>query len=208
MLLAGTGRTPVSAMLAVPDERAAAEIFRLSEALERVATIPDVKKVIAMAAAIDSATRSLAVSERIRRDAAILVVRAERRLGQLTAAIPKRLKWQGAKPDPNGPNKDKTIKEHALPRWRVRRAEGLAAATDQVFEKAIADSPRVTVGKIVDDVDPRQKRHHPLKGYHQIARDMLDKLNELRSARASPTFAECQAFADAIGRVDRQVYKP
>ncbi len=196
----------------VPEERMTLEIERISNALFKVTTIQDVKKICAMAEALEAASRNLSASERVRKDAAILVIRAERRLGELSRLIPH---GRSGRPGPGAsksPSRRKVLEAHDIAHSRAQIAEELAAIPAPEFDRALASQARPSArGVLVLRGSPQRKQWErassklsEVRAYSKLAQDAVNFVQRLSLAKRAPTASEARQFADRLACLERE----
>lgn len=176
----------------VPDESALAMIESCAGSIELVASIPDVKRAITMAEAVAAVTRKIDASERVKRAAALLVIRAEVQLGRLTKQIPQGRRGGAALKNPGQPTKNKVLEQHGLHRFRCNVAEKLAGTPEDVIEQALDRAKSKTVMGVATELGFRQRfaKQAPRSAMQKLAKDAIELLDRCRTQMRAPTQKE------------------
>lgn len=185
----------------VPDEKAVRAIEGCANAIFNATTIADVKRVMSQAEAVAAWVKTTEASERVRRDAAHLLIRAERRLGEITATIPRAIPQGGGRPTANfvpakNPNSRSSIlSKHGLDEKRIRNAEKMAALPAPVFERTLAAiGDRATPTTFAQEMGWQAKVRAVPMGMRTLAEDAVKLLDECCKKGRAPRRDEVNKF--------------
>lgn len=129
----------------VPEARAIEMIEACATQIQLATTIPDVKRVISQAEAIDAVMKKINATEHVKRAALLLLVEAEQQLGRITKQIPHAKRGGYAVKHPGQQGKRAALREYGINHFRAATAEKLADTPPKAIEGAVATADRKTV---------------------------------------------------------------
>jgi len=138
------------------------------EALARATTFPEIKKIREMAAAAEQYATAMRLGDQAVLDAGEVRLRAERKMGEALAAMPKaegaKMKPGGNKPLPPGPQA--TLEEIGITKMESSRAQKMSPASipDKEFEQAIQEGRKK--GRLTEAGVLRKKREREVRQRH------------------------------------------
>lgn len=170
----------------VPDEKAVLMIEACANEIFKATTIPEVQKTITQAEAVAAMVRATEASERVRKDASFLVIRAERRLGEITMQInriPPGRKLASRLPEVS---KQKFLLENGIKPRRYMRAEQLARTPEKTFEKALETASRPNVRNVLNVLGLEKHDRVARWAHVRIAEDAVSLLDSCCKANRAP----------------------
>lgn len=188
------------------DQLAGRQIEDLTQRILAACTIPEAKRVIAIARSAAVAIRNLHVSEARKREAEAMVVRAERRLGQVMLQIKSRKHPEYSFEDSIGPVKAHVLNEAKVSRGRCLRAEHFARLSDEEFESAIRRAPRVNNHSIAvltghGSTVKELARANAIRQRSLYAEDLAKLILLLFNESRPPTIAEADAVRSYMAQL-------
>ncbi len=164
-----------------------------------------------MAEALSLATRAMDASHRLQTDSMAMIVRCERRLGELTREFrPSRGTQSRAFGVPPRLTRKQVLHDNGISASRARQAEALAAPPAEVFERVLGaiDKPTtrsVCIGLGRGSSDPEVRtRHAKLLG---LAEDAVAFIRTCSDRRRFPIQAEARSFANRLALLKAGDYK-
>lgn len=129
-----------TAILRVPEPRFFVSIAKGKEMLEKATTLLDAKRVKDVASAMREWARAQKEGQAAAQDAAEIVLRSERRLGQLSKSLPKAPRGGsgGTKSAATAQKKSTQLGDLGIDRFRAAEYEKIAAIPEDAFEEVIA----------------------------------------------------------------------
>lgn len=164
----------------VPEERAILLVEGCANEMFKATTIPEVKRLTSQAEAIAAVVRASEASERVKKDAEFLIVRAERRLGEITSQMPKAT---SGRPGPT-PEQQRTIRTQ----WQKGKTATQIARDVGIQHKTVQ---RVIDGKPVNTPTAGPTKRE-LLAQHGITSSRVSVAEQL-AAVPKPTFEKALA---------------
>ncbi len=127
---------PKAGIIRIPEERVLAMIASCAEQIERATTIADAREVTDVAEAIAAVARKIKVAKDVKHAAVRILIEAEAKLGEITAAIPHARCGGGKKKV--GFRKADVLRENGISRARANFAERLATTPQKKIEEVVA----------------------------------------------------------------------
>lgn len=195
----------------VPEERAIRMIEECVRRIGEARSIPDVRRIITQAEAINAVMNKIKASEKVKRAALSLAVEAERQLGRISGTLPR---GEGGRRGSRGPapkKKAELLKEQGISPTRARVAERLAKATPDAVESAMDSAKKNTVygvtvelgiRKETDDTNRHislEKRARALAFLAGEVFELLERVVATRQRAHAGTVAEMRSRLSRLG---------